>query len=1025
MYLRKPYKLILGLPWLWIIVFNGYFTIQAETKECNFGELCAYGNVSEEVCISRGCCFAEKEDVISTCFQNLKHLPYHATIPTTTTTKYKIEKFGEIIPDDGVKLPYNLEKTMVNLTNLTKRSAIEAINELERYFREKSIEENSNVDWDHEITNVFNTLVKVNPNSIFEVIKFASGTEIQLKQHWGTLENGTVRNISKAIFAEYPTLISVFRKEQGPRSDECRITEKYMDDSPVISINTYDEDWNKLSVPVVYTVKNLNTTTPFLPEDMSADLSCTYLDELVRKWNLSGCAVTSVNNGEMTCSCNHTTKFSMLFVINVIELNITRRHMDYIQSLEYIMESLSLACLIATFGVLWLVQRRRSKASSVSSMRSVERTTVHANFVAALAFLHLVRLLSELAQQEDMACRVVAVLSHYFMLASGMWMLIEGMLLYLNVIIRSMKNTALGVHKYWTGWGIPAVIVFISAMIGFLQNIYLDRPVVETCQEEEGVEKTPLFTKTYQSYCWLNKKDGMIWAATGPLIFIFSVNIFILAHTVIFVWRLNRKTDTMMPSDSNRDSKHFWKTAKSILVLFPILGAPWLIGFLINTEQTLLNVIFQYIHVILNGLQGFFIFLLYCVVNRESRGIVTRVASNRWEQHKVSISASNTLARSTSGGSRRTRGHRKSISSQMGASELNATGTPVYTRRPSNVRSIGSAASQYSIYTSSMNRKQSSGSGSTSLSGCAHRINRIIPTGPNDMIRHTSGYYMKAGCSASLPRLGKIERYSRLVRSGSVSSINMLGRQSIYTSGRYAVYRQDPELATNYICKACKDMPCVHAASDVAGLQEVHDSGTDAVLVGYKRTSSLDSLHAMDAYQPNRWPRRMTAEEFKRFSAIPEEKRRSGINSFIQGDSTEHLSNRISMLSSFKGEDIEMKEMHKTKVEVVVEEVPPGDQVNNEYYIKKDALHSPNSNSETLVTVPVINATSTDIQNKNINKIDDELGKQQLNIESKVEENQQPSSILCEDEIKTEAVYNETELGPLERLRREELKLTD
>lgn len=67
----------------------------------------------------------------------------------------------------------------------------------------------------------------------------------------------------------------------------------------------------------------------------------------------------------------------------------------------------------------------------------------------------------------------------------------------------------------------------------------------------------------------------------------------------------------------------------------------------------------------------------------------------------------------------------------------------------------------------------------------------------------------------------------------------------------------------------------------------------------------------------------MTAEEFKRFSAIPEEKRRSGISSFISGDSNEHLvlANRLS--SQKVEENIEMEEIKSKKQirEPVVETV--------------------------------------------------------------------------------------------------------
>lgn len=90
----------------------------------------------------------------------------------------------------------------------------------------------------------------------------------------------------------------------------------------------------------------------------------------------------------------------------------------------------------------------------------------------------------------------------------------------------------------------------------------------------------------------------------------------------------------------------FRHTAKGILILFPILGVPWLIGFLANIQISSMNIIFQYVHVSLNGLQGVFIFVLYCIVSKEARSTLYRVINSRWEQHKVSVSASNTLQRS-------------------------------------------------------------------------------------------------------------------------------------------------------------------------------------------------------------------------------------------------------------------------------------------------------------------------------------------------------------------------------------------
>ncbi|KAH3726689.1 hypothetical protein DPMN_052558 [Dreissena polymorpha] len=51
------------------------------------------------------------------------------------------------------------------------------------------------------------------------------------------------------------------------------------------------------------------------------------------------------------------------------------------------------------------------------------------------------------------------------------------------------------------------------------------------------------------------------------------------------------------------------------------MGLTWVFGVLAINEGTL---IMQYIFAVLNGLQGFFIFLFYCVLNRQVRDALRR-----------------------------------------------------------------------------------------------------------------------------------------------------------------------------------------------------------------------------------------------------------------------------------------------------------------------------------------------------------------------------------------------------------------
>ena len=58
---------------------------------------------------------------------------------------------------------------------------------------------------------------------------------------------------------------------------------------------------------------------------------------------------------------------------------------------------------------------------------------------------------------------------------------------------------------------------------------------------------------------------------------------------------------------------YYRASLKGTLILTPLLGSTWIFGFLSNGD----SIVFQYLFVILTSLQGFFIFMMYCVLNKE------------------------------------------------------------------------------------------------------------------------------------------------------------------------------------------------------------------------------------------------------------------------------------------------------------------------------------------------------------------------------------------------------------------------
>ena len=59
---------------------------------------------------------------------------------------------------------------------------------------------------------------------------------------------------------------------------------------------------------------------------------------------------------------------------------------------------------------------------------------------------------------------------------------------------------------------------------------------------------------------------------------------------------------------------YYSASLKGTLILTPLLGTTWVFGYMTMTGAT---IVFQYLFVICNSLQGFFIFLVYCATNKE------------------------------------------------------------------------------------------------------------------------------------------------------------------------------------------------------------------------------------------------------------------------------------------------------------------------------------------------------------------------------------------------------------------------
>ncbi|PNJ04161.1 ADGRE1 isoform 1 [Pongo abelii] len=188
-------------------------------------------------------------------------------------------------------------------------------------------------------------------------------------------------------------------------------------------------------------------------------------------------------------------------------------------------------------------------------------------------------------------CAIIAGFLHYLFLACFFWMLVEAVILFLMVrnlkVVNyfSSRNIKM-LHICAFGYGLPMLVVVISASV---------RP------QGYGMHNR----------CWLNTETGFIWSFLGPVCTVIVINSILLTWTL---WILRQRLSSVNAEVSTlKDTRLL--TFKAFAQLF-ILGCSWVLGiFQIGPVAGVM----AYLFTIINSLQGAFIFLIHCLLNRQVR----------------------------------------------------------------------------------------------------------------------------------------------------------------------------------------------------------------------------------------------------------------------------------------------------------------------------------------------------------------------------------------------------------------------
>ncbi|XP_064428324.1 adhesion G protein-coupled receptor E4-like isoform X2 [Mirounga angustirostris] len=305
-------------------------------------------------------------------------------------------------------------------------------------------------------------------------------------------------------------------------------------------------------------------------------------------WSTEGCYHVGSNDSHTKCKCFHLSSFAVLMAL-VPKVD------PVLTMITYVGLSLSLLCLL--LAVLTFVLCRPIQNTS---------TSLHLQLSICLFLAHLLFLTGIDQTEPKVLCSIVAGVLHYLYLASFTWMFLEG--LHLILTIRNLKvanYTSAGKFKkfmYPLGYGIPALIVAVSAIVG---------------PQNYGS----------QTHCWLKLNKGFIWSFMGPVAVIILINL-VLYFQILWILRsklssLNKEVSTI------QDTRVM--TFKAIAQLF-ILGCSWGLGlFMVEEVGKVIGSVIAYTFTVINVLQGVLLFVVHCLLNRQVRMEYKKWFSGIWK----------------------------------------------------------------------------------------------------------------------------------------------------------------------------------------------------------------------------------------------------------------------------------------------------------------------------------------------------------------------------------------------------------
>ncbi|KAM4714822.1 adhesion G protein-coupled receptor L3 isoform 3-T5 [Anableps anableps] len=413
-----------------------------------------------------------------------------------------------------------------------------------------------------------------------------------LKQHG---RNGEIR-IAFVLYKHIGVYLSTENASMKLGSEALATNYSVIVNSPVITA-AINKDSNKvyLSDPVIFTIRHLQQSK----ENFNPNCSFWSYSKrtMIGYWSTQDCRLLSTNRTHTTCSCTHLTNFAVLMA-HVDVKNTDPVHEMLLDVITWVGILLSLVCLLISLFTFCFFRGLQS-----------DRNTIHKNLCISLFIAESLFLVGINRVDQPIACAVFAALLHFFFLAAFTWMFLEGVQLYIMLVEVFESEHSRRRYFYLVGYGVPALIVAVSAAVDY---------------RSYGTDRV----------CWLRLDTYFIWSFIGPATLIIMLNVIFLG---IALYKMFHHTAILKPDSGcldNINNRYYdgcviveWHCHQDYapelkswvigaIALLCLLGLTWAFGLMYVNEST---VIMAYLFTIFNSLQGMFIFIFHCVLQKKVR----------------------------------------------------------------------------------------------------------------------------------------------------------------------------------------------------------------------------------------------------------------------------------------------------------------------------------------------------------------------------------------------------------------------